>query len=152
MVAPKLIKFALELGGKNPNIIFADCDYERTLQTTLQSSFANQGQICLCGSRVYVQDSIYERFRDDFVQATKKLKVGDPTQADSNLGAVVSVAHHEKILGCVDRAQQEGGTILCGGGAAAVEGRCSDGWFVEPTVIEGLDLSLIHISEPTRPY
>ena len=139
VVAPELKKFSLELGGKNPNIVFADCDYERMLQTTLRSSFSNQGQICLCGSRILVQDSLYDRFRDDFVAATKKLKVGDPTQADSKLGAVVSGPHHKKILGCIELAQQEGGTILCGGGAASVEGRCSGGWFVEPTVIEGLD-------------
>ena len=140
VVAPKLKKFALELGGKNPNIVFADCDYPRMLDTTLRSSFANQGQICLCGSRIYVQDSLYERFRDDFVAATQKLKVGDPALGDSNLGAVVSGPHHEKILTCIDRAKQEGGTILCGGGAAKVDGRCSDGWFVQPTVLEGLDV------------
>ena len=102
VVAPKLKKFALELGGKNPNIVFADCDYPRMLDTTLRSSFANQGQICLCGSRIYVQDSLYERFRDDFVAATQKLKVGDPALGDSNLGAVVSGPHHEKILTCID--------------------------------------------------
>ena len=138
VVAPQLKKFALELGGKNPNVIFADCDYQRTLQTTLRSSFANQGQICLCGSRVYIQDSLYEKFRDDFVEEAMKIKVGDPQQADSKLGAVVSKPHFEKILSCIDRAKQEGGTILCGGQAAKVEGRCSEGWFVQPTVIEGL--------------
>ena len=137
--APLFKKFALEMGGKNPNIIFADCDYEKMMETTLRSSFANQGQICLCGSRVFVESSIYDRFRDEFVDRAKKLTVGDPLEKESNLGSVVSRAHQQKILGYIDLAQQEGGSILCGGKAATVNGRCSNGYFVEPTVIEGLD-------------
>ena len=137
--APMFKKFALEMGGKNPNIIFDDCDYEKMLETTLRSSFANQGQICLCGSRVFVQRSLYDRFRDDFVERAKKLTVGDPLEKNSNLGSVVSQAHQKKILGYIELAQQEGGKILCGGNAANVNGRCSEGYFVEPTVIEGLD-------------
>lgn len=137
-VAPTLKKLSLELGGKNPNVIFADCDYERMIQTTLRSSFANQGQICLCGSRIYVERSLYTRFRDDFVQHTQSLKVGDPTDATSNLGAVVSKPHFEKIMSCIERARSEGGKILCGGEPEKVAGRCENGWFVQPTIIEGL--------------
>ena len=138
VVAPKLKKLSLELGGKNPNIIFADCDYESMMETTLRSSFANQGQICLCGSRIYVEESLFERFRDDFVSRTKKLIVGDPQSPDTKLGAIVSQQHFNKILGCIELAKEEGGSILTGGKAVQVEGRCEGGWFIEPTVIEGL--------------
>ncbi len=128
----------MELGGKNPNLIFADCDYDKMLATTLRSSFANQGQICLCGSRIYVERGIYGKFRDDFVERSRRLKVGDPRLAETDLGAVVSRAHQEKILGAIERAKAEGGKVLCGGGPAEVGGRCSGGYFVQPTVIEGL--------------
>jgi aminomuconate-semialdehyde/2-hydroxymuconate-6-semialdehyde dehydrogenase len=136
--APMFKKLSLEMGGKNPNLIFADCNYEEMLQTTLRSSFSNQGEICLCGARIFVERPLYEKFRDDFVARTKKMKVGDPLLEDSNLGAVVSVAHLEKILSYIELAKQEGGTILCGGKPVRVDGRCSNGWFVEPAVIEGL--------------
>jgi aminomuconate-semialdehyde/2-hydroxymuconate-6-semialdehyde dehydrogenase len=137
-LAPRFVKASFELGGKNPNLIFADCHYERMLETTLRSSFANQGQICLCGSRILVQDQIYDRFRDDLVRRAKGLVVGDPLDDASDLGAVVSRPHMEKILGCIDAAQREGGTILCGGDAVRPIGRCANGCFVAPTVIEGL--------------
>ena len=141
VVSPQFKKLSLELGGKNPNIIFDDCDYDVMLETTLRSSFANQGQICLCGSRVFVQDNIYERFKSDFVERAKQLVVGDPKEESSNLGAVVSKPHFEKIQACIERARTEGGTILCGGQAATVSGRCEGGFFIEPTVIEGLSNS-----------
>ena len=140
-VAPTFKKYSLELGGKNPNIVFADCDYEKMMETTLRSSFANQGQICLCGSRLLIERSIYDRFRDDFVERVKQLVVGDPRKDDSKLGAVVSKAHFEKVLDCIELARKEGGTVLCGGGPAAVTGRCADGYFIQPTVIEGLENS-----------
>lgn len=137
--APAFKKLSLELGGKNPNIIFADCDFETMLDTTLRSSFSNQGQICLCGSRIMVEKPIYESFKSKFLKRTKELEVGDPKDDDSNLGAVVSKGHSEKILKYIDLAKQEGGTILEGGGKAKINGRCENGWFIEPTVIEGLD-------------
>ncbi len=137
-VAPQFKKLSLELGGKNPNIIFADCDYETMMQTTLRSSFANQGQICLCGSRVLVEESMYEKFRDDFVHRSRELHVGDPLDDENDLGAVVSQPHQQKILGCIDLARQEGGSLLCGGSAPHITGRCAGGYFVEPTVLEGL--------------
>ncbi len=137
-VAPQFKKLSLELGGKNPNIIFADCDYETMMQTTLRSSFANQGQICLCGSRVLIEESMYEKFREDFVHRSRELHVGDPLDDENDLGAVVSQPHQQKILGCIDLARQEGGSLLCGGSAPHVSGRCAGGYFVEPTVLEGL--------------
>jgi aminomuconate-semialdehyde/2-hydroxymuconate-6-semialdehyde dehydrogenase len=136
--SPKFKKVSLELGGKNPNIIFADCDYEKMLATTLRSSFANQGQICLCGSRVFVEESIYERFRDDFVEKVKAMKVGDPAAADTKVGALVSKPHMEKVESYVNLAREEGGTVLAGGKRPSLEGRCAEGYFFEPTVIEGL--------------
>lgn len=136
--APRFKKLSLEMGGKNPNIIFADCDYEEMVQTTLRSSFSNQGEICLCGSRIFIEQPLYKKFRDDFVARTKNLRTGDPLHESSDLGAVVSKTHYEKILYHIELAKQEGGTILCGGRPAKVEGRCANGWFVEPTVIKGL--------------
>lgn len=136
--APMFKKLSLELGGKNPNLIFADCDFDDMLRTTMRSSFANQGQICLCGSRIFVERSIYEKFKTAFVAKTKALTVGDPTDDNSRLGAVVSKGHMEKILSYVDLAQEEGGTVLAGGHQVKLEGELAEGYYVAPTVIEGL--------------
>jgi aminomuconate-semialdehyde/2-hydroxymuconate-6-semialdehyde dehydrogenase len=138
IAAPMFKKLSLELGGKNPNIIFADCNWEKMMKTTVQSSFSNQGQICLCGSRIIVEASIYERFKKEFVEQVKKLKVGDPLEESSRQGAVVSKMHFDKVMGCIQKAKDEGGKILCGGNAIEMEGRCAEGYFIEPTVIEGL--------------
>jgi len=138
IAAPKFKKLSLELGGKNPNIIFADCDWEKMLDTTIQSSFSNQGQICLCGSRILIEQSIYEKFKTAFVERTKKLSVGDPLDESSNQGAIVSKMHFDKIMHCIDLAKKEGGTILCGGHSLTIPGRCEKGYFIEPTIIENL--------------
>lgn len=138
VAAPMFKKLSLELGGKNPNIIFADADYEKMLSTTVMSSFRNQGEICLCGSRIFIEKPIYEKFKNDFVERTKALKIGDPLQNDTDQGAIVSKEHMEKVLGYIKLAKNEGGTILCGGNQFIPEGRCENGWFIEPTVIEGL--------------
>lgn len=137
VAAPMFKKLSLEMGGKNPNIIFADCDYDKMLDTTIRSSFANQGQICLCGSRIYVEASLYEKFKRDFVSRVKRMKVGDPLATTTQVGAVVSEAHYNKILSYIDLAQQEGGTVLCGGKTIHPEGH-ADGYFIQPTIIEGL--------------
>jgi aminomuconate-semialdehyde/2-hydroxymuconate-6-semialdehyde dehydrogenase len=138
IAAPMFKKLSLELGGKNPNIIFADCDYEKMLHTTLQSSFSNQGQICLCGSRIFVERSIYERFKTDFVKKTKELKVGNPANDDTRIGAVVSEGHMTKILSYIELAKQEGGTVLCGGKRVILDGEQAGGYYLEPAIIEGL--------------
>ena len=141
VAAPMFKKLSLELGGKNPNIIFADCNYEEMLATTIRSSFSNQGEICLCGSRIFVERPLYERFKADFVERAAALKVGDPLDADTDIGAIVSKQHFEKIMSYIDLAKAEGGTILAGGsvpGAAADVARCSNGYFIQPTIIEGL--------------
>ncbi|MGE7139076.1 aldehyde dehydrogenase [Luteibacter sp. NPDC031894] len=137
--APRLKKVSLELGGKNPAIVFDDFDFsDAAMATIVRSGFANQGEICLCGSRLLVQRTIYERFREAYLQRVRALRVGDPRDAGSDLGALVSQPHFEKVSGCIARARAEGGTVLTGGGRVAVGGRCADGWFIEPTVIEGL--------------
>ncbi|HAX50236.1 MAG TPA: aldehyde dehydrogenase [Ignavibacteria bacterium] len=138
VAAPMFKKLSLELGGKNPNIIFADANYEKMLSTTVMSSFRNQGEICLCGSRVFVEKPIYDKFKNDFVERTKALKIGDPLQNDTDQGAIVSKEHMEKVLSYIKLAQDEGGTVLCGGNQFIPEGRCDNGWFIEPTIIEGL--------------
>lgn len=135
---PMFKKLSLELGGKNPNIIFGDCDFEKALEITLQSSFSNQGEICLCGSRVFVERSIYERFVDQLVKRTRSLRVGDPLEERTDIGALVSAAHMRKVLDHISLAREEGGIVLSGGGQVAIQGRCAEGYFVEPAVITGL--------------
>ena len=139
VAAPVFKKTSLELGGKNPNIIFADCDYEQMLETTVRSSFNNQGQICLCGSRIYVEKSLYEKFKNDFTERVQQLRVGDPADPQSQLGAVVSKVHFDKVLSYIQLAREEGGTILCGGAPVQMPGALSGGWYIAPTIIEGLD-------------
>ncbi len=139
IAAPMFKKLSLELGGKNPNIIFADCNWEKMLTETIRSSFGNQGQICLCGSRILVEKSVYEKFKQTFIERVTYLNVGDPLSPNSKQGAIVSKVHFEKIINCIDIAKKEGGKILIGGNIVKLEGRCEHGYFIEPTIIEGLD-------------
>lgn len=131
-------KLSLEMGGKNPAIIFTDCNYNKMLETVVQSSFSNQGQICLSSSRILIQTEIFQRFKKDFIEKVNKLIVGDPQDHESNLGAVSSKNHFEKIMNYIELAEKEGGNILLGGKAVKLNGRCKKGWFIEPTIIEGL--------------
>lgn len=133
--APTLKKLSFELGGKNPNIIFADADLDDVIETTIKSSFINQGEVCLCGSRIYVERSAYDEFLERFAAKTKELKVGDPFDPDTNVGALVSEEHYNKVVSYLDIAKEEGGTFLTGGKPA--EG-FDKGFFVEPTIITGL--------------
>ena len=138
--APKFKKLSLELGGKNATIVFDDCDFDAALSTAIRAAFANQGQICLCGSRILVQDTIYERFRDAMVDKVSRMRIGDPMDPETKMGAVVSRAHRDKVLAAIATARGEGGTILCGGGRHQPrESRLQGGFFVQPTLIEGLD-------------
>jgi len=139
IAAPKFKKMSLELGGKNPNIIFDDCDLERAVRISTRAAFANQGQICLCGSRIFIQRGIYEQFKNAFLERVKGLKVGPPQEESSRMGAVVSQAHMEKILSYIDLAKEEGGNILHGGKRVQMEAPYEGGYYLEPTVIEGLD-------------
>ncbi|GAA4290212.1 aldehyde dehydrogenase [Aestuariibaculum suncheonense] len=132
--APLFKKLSLELGGKNPNIIFADCDYDDMLETTVRSSFANQGQICLCGSRIFVENSIYKQFKTDFITKVKQLKVGHPSNIDTDIGALVSKEHLEKVLSYIDIAKKEH-TVLLGGHKITVK-ESENGYYLEPTIIE----------------
>ena len=137
--APMFKKLSLELGGKNPTIVFADCDFEETVKQVVNSAFSNQGEICLCGSRIFIERSLYDKFKIAFVEKVNALKVGDPNNEDTNLGAIVSLAHKQKILSYIALAKDEGGRILTGGHEVKGSGRCADGYFIEPTVIDGLD-------------
>ncbi len=142
--APMFKKLSLELGGKNPTVVFADCDFEETVKQVVTASFANQGEICLCGSRIFIERPLYDKFKEAFVERVKALKVGDPNDADSNLGAIVSKQHKEKILSYIQLAKEEDGVILCGGVETQdfaldnLSARCKNGYFIQPTVIEGL--------------
>lgn len=139
IAAPMFKKLSLELGGKNPNIIFADCDFDKMMETTIRSSFRNQGEICLCGSRIFVERPIYQKFKEVFIEKTKKLIVGDPRKDTTDLGAIVSKQHFDKIMSYIKLAQEEGGIILTGGHPVIFEGELKDGFFIRPTIIEGLD-------------
>ncbi len=137
--APHFKKVSLELGGKNPAIVFADAELsDDNLDTIVRSGFANQGEICLCGSRLLVQRSIYDTFRERYLAKVNALRVGDPQDAASDLGALVSREHFDKVMRCIGQARDEGGHILTGGHALTLSGRCAEGWFIAPTVIEGL--------------
>jgi aminomuconate-semialdehyde/2-hydroxymuconate-6-semialdehyde dehydrogenase len=131
-------KVSLEMGGKNPTLIFADADLREAIPETVRAAFSNTGQICLCGSRILVEKSIYARVRDELVSRVRALRVGDPLDPATDQGALVSRQHFDKVIGCLAVAREEGGRILCGGGKASVPGRCADGFFVQPTLIEGL--------------
>jgi aminomuconate-semialdehyde/2-hydroxymuconate-6-semialdehyde dehydrogenase len=133
--APTLKKLSFELGGKNPNIIFEDSNLEEVIETTLKSSFMNQGQVCLCGSRIYVQREIYDEFIQKFVSKTKELVVGDPFNEKTKVGAVIGKDHYEKIMKYIQIAKEDGGKILTGGGRPK---GLNKGYFIEPTIITGL--------------
>ena len=132
-------KVSLEMGGKNPAIVFADADLnDVNLDTIVRSGFSNQGEICLCGSRLLIERLIYDDFKRRYLEKVKTLRVGDPDDASSDLGALVSQPHFDKVMACIERARAEGGALLAGGDAVKLDGRCAGGWFIAPTVVEGL--------------
>ena len=141
--APLFKRVALEMGGKNPNILFADADLDDAIATSLRSSFENQGEICLCGSRIFVERSLYPTFVERFVAAARQLKVGDPLEAETQQGALISRRHLHKVSGYIQIAREEGGKLLCGGGGPpdSLPLRCKDGYFLQPTVITDLDVN-----------
>lgn len=138
VAAPMFKKISLELGGKNANVVFDDCDFEDAVNTSVRSSFANQGQICLCGSRIYIQRGIYEKFKAAFLERVNGLTVADPLTKEARMGAVVSKEHMEKVFSYIELAKEEGGTLLTGGHRVQLEGRCEKGYFIAPTVFENL--------------
>lgn len=136
--APRFCKLSLEMGGKNPTLVFADCDFERAVSGAMRAAFSNQGQICLCGPRIFVERPLYERFRDAFLERVKALRLGDPLEPETDQGALVSETHMNKVLGYIQLAAEEGGSLLTGGARSTLPGRCAGGWFVEPAVFENL--------------
>ena len=133
LASPSLKKVSLELGGKNPTLVFADSDWRDNLDTLVRSAFQNSGQICLCGSRILIERGIYDEVRDALVDAASSLKVGDPLDPATRMGPLVSQAHFDKVMAAIRRARDEGGRVLTGG-----EALDRAGWYVAPTVIEGL--------------
>ncbi len=141
---PMFKRLALECGGKNPSIVFADADFDDALATSVRAAFSNQGEICLCGSRLLVERPVYDRFVESFVERTRSLRVGDPMIDGTDLGALISAEHLAKVESYVELARAEGGTIACGGRRPPPESlgdRCRDGVFLEPTVVTGLDMN-----------
>jgi aminomuconate-semialdehyde/2-hydroxymuconate-6-semialdehyde dehydrogenase len=138
LAAPLFKKLSFELGGKNPVLVFADCNWKRMMDTTVRSSFQNQGQICLCGSRILIERSVYDRFKAEFVERARALRVGDPMDPKTDVGAIVSEAQFEKIMFYIRLAREEGGQVLVGGEAVTLDGALSGGRYIAPTVIEGL--------------
>ena len=138
LTAPMFKKTSLELGGKNPNIVFADANFDQALEMAVKAAFSNQGQICLCGSRLFVQKEIYDDFKEAYVSRVSKLKVGDPKASDSDIGAVVSKEHMNKILNKIEEAKKLGGKILIGGNRRQLKNGLENGYYIEPTIIEGL--------------
>ena len=134
--ASQFKKYSLELGGKNPMVIFEDCDFDLAVETAVKAAFLNQGQICLCGSRIFIEDSLYVKFKEAFLEKTKELKVGDPKNTKSNLGAIVSKQHLESILSKIESAKNDGGKIILGGEQVFLNGDLSGGYYMLPTIIE----------------
>jgi aminomuconate-semialdehyde/2-hydroxymuconate-6-semialdehyde dehydrogenase len=140
--APLFKKVSLELGGKNPNIVFADADLDAAIAGSVRSSFANQGQVCLCGSRVFVERLAYKDFVDRFIGKVAQLKQGDPLDEKTEQGAIVSKTQLEKVKFYVDLAQKEGGKLALGGKAPdSINERCRDGYFFPPTILTDLPVS-----------
>ena len=137
---PMFKKLSLELGGKNASIIMDDCDYAMMMKETIRSSFANQGQICLCTSRLLIHESIYDKFKADFTSIVDKMTVGNPLDESIKIdqGAIVSEMHYNKVLNAIQRAREEGGTILSGGSKVVLDGELENGFYIRPTIIEGL--------------
>jgi aminomuconate-semialdehyde/2-hydroxymuconate-6-semialdehyde dehydrogenase len=132
--APLFKKLSLELGGKNPSIVFADCDLDATVAGVADAALRNQGQICLCGSRVLVESSIAKEFTKRLVAHAKALRIGDPADEATQLGALITAQHREKVEGYVALAREEG-TVLCGGGRPNLAGALGEGAFLEPTIV-----------------
>ena len=132
-------KLSLELGGKNATIIRDDVDIESMLPGIVRASFLNQGQVCLCGSRILIHEAIYDTFVDAFLNAVSDMIVGDPADEETELGALISAAHRDKIMSYIDLAEEEGGVILCGGGPpVGIPEAFENGFWISPTVIDGL--------------
>ena len=137
--APMFKKLSLELGGKNATIVLDDVNIDSAIPEIARSGFLNQGQVCLCGSRILISHKIWDEFVEKFVTYIEGMKVGDPSSDDSDLGALVSFSHRDKVESYIHLAQREGGEILCGGKIPNLEPPFDKGAFLEPTVVSNLD-------------
>jgi aminomuconate-semialdehyde/2-hydroxymuconate-6-semialdehyde dehydrogenase len=139
VAAPLFKKLSLEMGGKNPTILLADANLEKAVSNAVRAAYSNQGQICLCGSRILVERSIYSQVKERMIEEISRLQVGDPLEEATQQGAIVSDLHFKKVLSYIELAKTEGGKILTGGHPVILPGRCNRGWFIAPTLIENLD-------------
>ncbi|MHC4391453.1 MAG: aldehyde dehydrogenase [Planctomycetota bacterium] len=137
--APLFKKLSLELGGKNPTLVFADADFDQAVAGALRAGFLNQGQVCLCGSRILVEASIYERFEAALIERVNALAIGDPSEPATEMGALISLEHREKVESYIELARSEGGVVRAGGSRPDLPPRLSQGAFLRPTVVTGLD-------------
>jgi aminomuconate-semialdehyde/2-hydroxymuconate-6-semialdehyde dehydrogenase len=137
---PMLKKLTLELGGKNPNVVFADADLDEALRGSVRAAFENQGEICLCGSRLLVEESIHADFCRELIRRAAALKVGDPLEPDTDLGALISTSHRDKVLSYLRLAREEGGQVHGGVVPAGLPERVRDGYFVTPAVVQNLGM------------
>ena len=139
--AATMKRLHLEMGGKNPTIVFNDCDFDHTVNEVVRSAFSNQGQICLCGSRIFVERDLFEKFKTALVSKIKLLKVGNPLDPSTDQGSTVSREHFNKVMKCLEIAKLEGGEFLTGGHAVALDGENAEGYFIAPTLIANLKYS-----------
>ena len=139
--AEQFKKMSLEMGGKNAAIVFEDADIDRTVKGIRRASFLNQGQICLCASRILVHRPIYDDFVSCLVESIKDLNVGDPQQPNSDLGSLISHEHQAKVMGFVQSALADGGTVLCGGEIPEMPEDLQEGAWFQPTVIVDVETS-----------
>jgi aminomuconate-semialdehyde/2-hydroxymuconate-6-semialdehyde dehydrogenase len=145
--ADHIKEVSFELGGKNPALVFADCDFEKAVAGTVKSVFSNCGQVCLCTERVYVERSIYDRFVDELAARAAELRRGDPYDASTGMGPLISEEHRNKVSSYFELAKAEGAEVVCGGREAEMPGKYAGGWWVEPTIWTGLDESARCIKE-----
>ena len=137
--APMFKKLSLELGGKNATIVLDDVNLDLAIPEIARSGFLNQGQVCLCGSRILVSDKIWDDFLEKFIDHVSNMKVGNPSSDDSDLGALVSLSHRDKVESYIHLAEREGGEILYGGKRPSLESPFDEGSFLEPTIVSNLD-------------
>ena len=137
--APMFKKLSLELGGKNATIVLDDVNLDSAIPEIARSGFLNQGQVCLCGSRILVSNKIWDDFLEKFIEHVSNMKVGNPSSDDSDLGALVSLSHRDKVESYIHLAEREGGKILYGGKRPSLESPFDEGSFLEPTIVSNLD-------------
>jgi aminomuconate-semialdehyde/2-hydroxymuconate-6-semialdehyde dehydrogenase len=133
-----LKKVSLELGGKSPNIVFADADLDAAVAGTIRGIFGNQGEVCLAGSRLFVERPIHDEFMERLRAAAQALPIGDPMRDDTRVGPLISAEHREKVESYIELAVGDGGDLVTGGARPPVGPRLDQGFFLQPTIVTGV--------------